>query len=77
MVGTAAYETGKNRQASSDAQYDQGYDAAPPPPPAPPPPGPTAPADDTIAEIQQLAALHDSGALTDEEFASAKAKVIG
>ena len=77
MLGTAAYETGKNRQASSDAQYDQGYDAAPAPPPAPPPPGPTAPANDTIAEIQQLASLHDSGALTDEEFASAKAKVIG
>ena len=77
MLGTAAYETGKNRQASSDAQYDQGYEAAPPPPPAPPPPGPTAPANDTIAEIQQLASLHDSGALADEEFASAKAKVIG
>ena len=77
MLGTAAYETGKNRQASSDAQYDQGYEAAPPPPPAPPPPRPTAPANDTIGGIQQLASLHDSGALTDEEFASAKAKVIG
>ena len=28
-------------------------------------------------EIEHLAQLHDSGALTDEEFAAAKAKVLG
>ncbi len=36
-------------------------------------PPPADPAD----ELEHLAQLHDSGALTDEEFASAKAKVLG
>jgi hypothetical protein len=36
-------------------------------------PPPADPAD----EIEHLAQLHSSGALTDEEFASAKAKVLG
>ena len=35
-----------------------------------------APPVDTAAEIERLAQLHDSGALTDEEFAAAKANVI-
>lgn len=33
-------------------------------------------ATDRIALLQQLAQLHDSGALTDEEFATEKAKVL-
>ena len=36
-------------------------------------PPPADPAD----EIEHLAQLHTSGALTDEEFASAKAKILG
>jgi Short C-terminal domain len=36
-------------------------------------PAPVDPAD----ELEHLAQLHASGVLTDEEFASAKAKVIG
>ena len=36
-------------------------------------PPPADPAD----EIEHLAQLHSSGALTDEEFAAAKAKVLG
>ena len=32
---------------------------------------------DVIAQIEKLAALHQSGALTDEEFAAAKAKLLG
>jgi hypothetical protein len=36
-------------------------------------PAPADPAD----EIEHLAQLHSSGALTDEEFAAAKAKVLG
>lgn len=48
-----------------DSQY-----AAPPPPPAPPPAT-------SADEIEHLAQLHASGALTDEEFAAAKAQIIG
>ena len=33
--------------------------------------------DDQADEIQRLADLHASGALTDEEFAAAKAKALG
>jgi hypothetical protein len=36
-----------------------------------------APAPDMMAQLQQLAQLHDSGALTDEEFAAAKQKLLG
>jgi hypothetical protein len=34
-------------------------------------------APDTVAELQKLADLHARGVLTDAEFASAKAKLIG
>ena len=39
---------------------------------------PAAPAgDDSIAKVQELAALHAQGVLSDEEFAAAKAKALG
>jgi Short C-terminal domain len=46
---------------------------------APPPPAYIAPAPgtDTIAELEKLARLHESGALSVEEFAAAKARVLG
>lgn len=31
---------------------------------------------DTVTQLQQLAQLHDTGALTDEEFTSAKQKLL-
>jgi hypothetical protein len=37
---------------------------------------PTEPARDPISALKELAQLHDSGALTDEEFAAAKAKLL-
>jgi Short C-terminal domain len=33
--------------------------------------------DDPIARLKDLAALHESGALSDEEFAAAKARLLG
>jgi hypothetical protein len=38
--------------------------------------GPTA-AEDPVARLRELARLHDSGALSDAEFAAAKARVLG
>jgi len=35
------------------------------------------PAEDKTAELQNLAQLHNQGVLTDEEFAAAKAKLLG
>jgi hypothetical protein len=77
-----------NQEAQQQAAYDQAYqqgaaDASVPPPQqyAPPPeqyaPPPAPPAgDDLTSKLQQLAQLHQSGVLTDEEFAAAKQKLI-
>jgi Short C-terminal domain len=77
-VGTVAYQ-GSKRGAM--AGQNQAAEAAPPPPayqPPPPAPAPAAPpADPTVEKISQLAELHASGALTDEEFAAAKAQALG
>jgi hypothetical protein len=35
------------------------------------------PVEDPFAQIEKLSRLHDEGALTDEEFAAAKAKILG
>ena len=45
---------------------------------APPPvaPAPAAPAPDLMAQLQQLAQLKEAGALTEEEYAAAKAKLL-
>jgi len=53
--------------ADDQAPADDGQDQAPYAPPA------ADPAD----EIEHLAQLHASGALTDDEFAAAKAKILG
>jgi Short C-terminal domain len=38
---------------------------------------PSAQADDRLERLERLSAMHDSGALTDEEFASEKASLLG
>lgn len=40
------------------------------------PPAPAAQMADVTAQLQKLAELHKSGALTDEEFAAAKKKIL-
>ncbi len=60
--------------AEGGQQDDSGYEEEAPP--APPPPAPTS-GETEADEIQRLAELHSSGALTDEEFAAAKAKALG
>jgi len=69
-IGAVAYKRGERgaEQAENEAQA-----AAPPQAPAPAAP----PGDPTAEKITELAQLHASGALTDEEFAAAKAKALG
>jgi hypothetical protein len=73
-VGTVAYQ-GSKRGAM--AGQNQAAEAAPPPSYQAPPPPAAPPADPTVEKISQLAQLHASGALTDEEFAAAKAQALG
>jgi hypothetical protein len=71
-------------QQQQYAPPPQSYTPPPaPPPPAPPPPAPApaaaaAPAgDDVSAQLQRLSDLKNQGVLTDEEFAAAKARLLG
>jgi hypothetical protein len=69
-------KAGEQQQADDQAPADDQQDQAPAgngqdqgqyaPPPA-----------DPADEIEHLAQLHASGALTDDEFAAAKAKILG
>jgi len=65
-IGAVAYKRGEHGAQEAEAQAP----AAAPPPPA-------APQDPTAGKITELAQLHSSGALTDDEFAAAKAKALG
>jgi membrane protease subunit (stomatin/prohibitin family) len=74
VAGTATAVSGRvarrqsARYAEEDAQqYQQQAQAAPPPEPE----------DDSATQLQNLAQLHSQGVLTDEEFAAAKAKILG
>jgi Short C-terminal domain len=82
VVGGGAYVAGKhvaNRQADQAAMEadqdarisDLEQQQAPAPAAAPPASSPM------IDQLNQLADLHQQGVLTDEEFASAKAKLFG
>jgi Short C-terminal domain len=57
-------EQDAQQYAQQEAQYQQAPPAA-------------APEDDETAQLQNLAQLHAQGVLTDEEFAAAKAKILG
>jgi len=63
----AATSAGGQQEAAEQAPADDGQGQAQYAPP------PADPAD----EIEHLAQLHSSGALTDGEFAAAKAKILG
>ena len=80
VVGGAAYAAGKHRAANQAAE------SAPPPVQAEPPPeqvasnapgGSTGLSAEALEQIKELAQLRDQGALTDEEFAHEKAKLLG
>jgi len=63
------------QQGAADAQAQQQQQMAPPPPQyAAPAPAPAQ--DDLTAKLNELAQLHNSGVLTDEEFSAAKAKLL-
>lgn len=74
VAGTATAVSNRvsRRQANRWAQQEQPQYSEEAPPAAP-----AAPEPDPIAQLKQLAELHEQGVLTDEEFAAQKAKVLG
>jgi hypothetical protein len=78
VVGVAAagvaYHQGKKHQQR--AQEDEQYEDEQATEYAPAPPEDAGPDAADLEQIEKLARLHESGALTDEEFASAKAKLL-
>ena len=84
VAGTATAVSGRvaRRQASkydqqAEAQAYEQQQAAPPQQQYAPPPAAAPAEDETIAKLQEYAKLHASGVLSDEEFAAAKAKILG
>ena len=84
MAGTAGavHHHQQKKYAKQDYEQQQMYAAqqqqyAPPPQEyaAPPPAAPAG--DDLTAQLQQLSQLHNAGVLSDQEFAAAKAKLLG
>ncbi len=74
VVGTAAVVGGHMANKQAQAQAAQNQAPAPEPQYAP---APAAPAPDPIEQLTKLAALKDSGALTEAEFEAEKAKLLG
>ncbi len=89
IAGTATTVSNRvsRRQANRWAEKDQAayaQQAQPAPPayveqaPAPaPPPAATAPENDMLDQLAKLGQLHDSGVLTDDEFNTQKARILG
>jgi hypothetical protein len=87
-VGGTAYAVGRRsgrqreEQANAEADQDQRIadleqqQAPPPPPPPAPAPAPAA-QPSMLDQLNQLTDLHTQGALSDEEFTAAKAKLLG
>jgi hypothetical protein len=91
VVGGGAYAAGRHMQRKSEErQYaeaeqnqrlsdleQQQYQQPPPQYQQPPPQAPPAQGPSMLDQLNQLNELRQQGALTDEEFAAAKAKLLG
>lgn len=73
---TKAATAREQDQAAAQAYYAQQAQPQQAPPPPPPPPAPAG-EPDLASKLTQLADLHASGVLSDDEFAAAKAKLLG
>ena len=87
VVGGGAYVAGRSmgraaeqRTQAEDEQNQRISDLeqqAPPEPDQLIPPAPATPAPSLLDQLNQLTTLHEQGALTDNEFTAAKAKLLG
>jgi hypothetical protein len=75
---TVSNRVSRRQEGRWAAQEQQQAPAAPPPQQAyAAPPAPPAQEADPIERLKELGQLHESGVLTDQEFADAKAKILG
>jgi hypothetical protein len=84
VAGTATAVSNRVSRRQAERWQHQDYEQQaqyaapqPPPAPAPPPPAPAAGGSDMTAELERLATLRNQGVLTDDEFAAAKARLLG
>ena len=74
ITGTAGAVASRQQQRAQQ-RYGEQQAAAPTAPAAPAAPAPAA--DGLAAQLQRLGELHAAGTLTDDEFAAAKARLLG
>jgi hypothetical protein len=77
IAGTAGAVRDRQMQRAHERQAAQEQAAAPPPAPAPAAAPAETGGDDLVAKLGQLTKLHEAGALTADEFAAAKAQLLG
>jgi hypothetical protein len=77
-MGYAAGRAGARHAAQEQSQEERlgGLESQQAPSASAPPPAPAAPAESTVEQLQKLAQLRDSGALTNEEFEAQKQKIL-
>ncbi len=73
VAGTATSVSNRVSRRQAERWSQEGQESAPAPAAQAAPP---AAAPDPIERLKELGELHDSGVLTDEEFAAQKAKVL-
>lgn len=79
-AGRTAIIAGTATAVSNKVAAKQAGAAAPPPAAVAEPPAPAAPAGltaEAMEQLKKLAELHQAGILTDEEFATQKARILG
>lgn len=81
--GMRRYSQNREQERAEAEQYEAQQQIATQPAAPPPPPPPaaasatTSPSTALLDQLQQLASLHDAGALSDAEFSAAKAHLLG
>ena len=77
VAGTATAVSGRVARRQQTRWAQQAQAEQPQPEAAAPPPAAAPAGGDVSSQLQELASMHSSGVLSDEEFAAAKAKVLG
>ena len=75
-IGRRAEQRGQAEDEQNERISDLEQQQAPAAPAPPPPQAPAAAGPSMLDQLKQLATLHQQGVLTDDEFTTAKAKLL-